>query len=383
MKRRSPARPFGFVRYRPGRASPHLAGFNPPTGGPEVTRAFATEADADVWLAEQHVAVARGAFVDLAGAKTLLAVYWKVWLAERQLAASSRETYAAHGRKYILPAFGHRALGSLRRNELQAWTNRLPVAPRTAKTILAVLQSCLKAAVLDELIVKSNAVGVRAPNARKRKLAVPTSEEVEAIADAFYGRYRVAVHLAAEAGLREGEILGLRVSDLDLLGRRLAVVGQAQTLAGGVQLDLPLKSEAGYRTIPLAPETVEAIALHLATYPARAGLVVTTAAGTPARRSGFNHAWTKAKQRADVADQSLRFHDLRHRYASVLIEAGLDALTVKTLMGHASITETFDTYGHLFPNQSERAAEAITAAIHSRSRTAPRTAEGRPAGQDA
>jgi integrase len=50
----------------------------------------------------------------------------------------------------------------------------------------------------------------------------------------------------------------------------------------------------------------------------------------------------------------LRFHDLRHRYASVLIEAGLDALTIKKLMGHSSITETYDTYGHLFPSQPPR-----------------------------
>jgi integrase len=68
-----------------------------------------------------------------------------------------------------------------------------------------------------------------------------------------------------------------------------------------------------------------------------------------------------AKDRAGV-DHKLRFHDLRHRYASVLIEAGLDALTIKTLMGHSSITETYDTYGHLFPSQSERAAKAVAAA---------------------
>ena len=76
-RKRATARPFGFVRYRKDRARPYLAGFNPPAGGPEVTRAFGTEADADIWLAEQHVAVARGAFVDMGGAKTLLGDYWK------------------------------------------------------------------------------------------------------------------------------------------------------------------------------------------------------------------------------------------------------------------------------------------------------------------
>jgi integrase len=376
-------RPFGFIRTRTGRASPYRAGFNPPDGGPEVSKSFATEDEAEVWLAEQHVAIARGAFVDPSGGRTLLADYWAVWLAERPLRPSSRQTYELHGRKHILPAFGHRPLASLRHNEIQAWVNRLPVGPRTAKTILAVFQSCLRSAVVDDLIPKSVAVGVSAPRARRRRLTVPTAEEVEALAEAMYEPYRVVVHLAAEAGLRQGEVLGLRVEDLDLLGRRLHVARQAQTVRGqGVLLDQPPKSDAGYRTVPLAPDTVEVIAWHLAQHPARAGLVVTSSAGTPVRRSVFNEAWAKAKNRADLA-RPLRFHDLRHRYASVLIAEGLDALTVKTLMGHASITETFDTYGHLFPDQSERAAEAIATSLHGVSRPKPRPKEGTSPAQGA
>jgi integrase len=184
---------------------------------------------------------------------------------------------------------------------MQAWANRLPVSPRTATTILAVLQSYLKAAVADDLIVKSNAVGVKTRRATRRRLVIPTAQEVDAITDAMYGRYSIAVRLAAEAGLRQGEILGLRTEDLDQLGRKLTVSRQAQTVGDGVRLDLPPKSEAGYRTIPLAPDTVDALALHLATYPARKGLVVTSAPGTPVRRSVFSYAWTIAKERAGFA----------------------------------------------------------------------------------
>ena len=225
---------------------------------------------------------------------------------------------------------------------------------------------------VDELIGKSHAVGVKTPTAPRRRLVIPTAEQVVAITDAIFGRYSICVRLAAEAGLRQGEILGLRVEDLDLLNRRLTVFQQAQTLSDGVKVDLLPKSEAGYRTVEIAPETVDAVALHLAIYPARRGLVVTTMAGTPVRRSVFHVAWTKAKNKADIR-QPLRFHDRRHRYASVLIAAGLDALTIKTLMGHASITETYDTYGHLFPSQSERAAKTLSEAIHAPSRTGLRT----------
>jgi hypothetical protein len=86
-------RPFGFVRYRKGRPSPYLAGFHPPGGGPEVTKAFATEEDADVWLAEHHVAAGRGVLLDARGPKTTLGQWWSAFIAERNLAPTARETY--------------------------------------------------------------------------------------------------------------------------------------------------------------------------------------------------------------------------------------------------------------------------------------------------
>jgi integrase len=355
-------RPFGFVRYREGRRKPYLAGFNPRGGGPEVTKAFATSEDADLWLAEQHVSAGRGSLVDPRGHRITLGDWWTVFMAERTLSLSARQTYERHWKNHISLAFGHRQLGSLRRGEIQAWVNRLPVGARTAGTILAILQSALKAATIDDLLVKSPAVGVKAPRAPRRKLIVPTPEEVAALTDCMYGPYQVCVRLAAEVGLREGEFLGLRVEDLDLLGRRLHVSRQCQTIDGeGVVLDLPLKSEAAYRTVPLAPQTADAIGWHLKRYQRR-NLVVLTSARTPVLRGVFLDAWRKAVIKADI-DRPLRPHDLRHRYASVLIAEGLDALTVKTLMGHSSITETFDTYGHLFPDQSERAAQAIAGQI--------------------
>ena len=280
-------------------------------------------------------------------------------MAERPLARSSRETYEAYFRKHIGPVFGDRMVGSLRRNEIQAFVNHLPVSPATAETVLRVLQSVLKAAVVDDLIVKSPAMGVKPPKAsRRRPLVVPTPEEVEVLAGAIFGRYKVAVHLAAEAGLREGEILGLRVEDLDMLGRRLTVTRQAPDAhrrrrprpAAQVGVRLPDRS--------LALATVEAIAAHLATYPAQDGLVVTSSSGGPVRRNNFGERWADAKERAGLT-RPLKFHDLRHRYASVLIAEKADPLTLKTLMGHHSIEQTYDTYGHLFPSQVERAAQAI------------------------
>ena len=358
-----PRLPFGYLRHRPGRPSPWVAGYLDPTTGREVTKAFPDPEAAAVWLAEAHVALAKGTHLDPRGPRTPLGAYWGAWITEARLAPTSRQCYAVWGEKHILSAFGNRELGSLRRGEIQAWANRLPLAPRTAATVLRILQSVLTAAVLDDLIPKSPARGVQPPPAARRDLVIPTGEEVEALAGAMYPRYAIAVRLAAECGLRLGEVAGLRTTDLDMLRRRLQVRRQAQTLTGeGVRLDLPPKSDSGYRTIPMAPATVEAVAAHLAAHPSRDGLVVTTAAGMPLRRGTLNASWTKAKRRAGT-DPALRFHDLRHTFASRLIEAGADALTVKSLMGHASITTTYDVYGWLFPDQLDRAAAAVEAAL--------------------
>jgi integrase len=361
-----------------------LAGFNPPEGGKEITKAFATEEEADLWLAEQFVSIGKGSFIHPDGPKTLLGDYWqyriKQW--ESHLDPSTIETYRRHWNNHIGPAFGRREMGSFKRGEFQAWVNHLPVANSTKRTVLAILQSLLKAAaVVDELIPKSPAVGVKSPPVPRRKLIIPTAEEVYAIADAIHPPYKVAVIIGAETGAREGEILGMRVEDLALPWRKLTISRQAQTVNGKILLDLPPKSDAGYREVPLAPETVDAINLHLKTHRARGGLVVTTSSGAPVRRGTFNDAWNKAKIKAGIENTALRFHDLRHRYASVLIEAGLDPLTVKTLMGHASITETYDTYGKMFESQSERAAQAIAASIHAVSRTNSRTKTSEGAGQ--
>jgi integrase len=354
-------RPFGFVRVRHGRRSPYVAGFNPPLGGPEITRAFATEAEAEVWLAEQYVDIAKGRFIDPTGGKATLGAYWDPWFRGRVLRETSRSTYAAHWRRHIAPVFGERPLASIRRSEIQAWVNRLPVKPTTAKTVLAILQSVLASAVEDDLLAKSPAHKVRPPKAPGRHLVIPEAEAVEAIAAAITPRYRIAVLLAAEAGLRLGEVCGLRLFDVNTLRAELTVRRQAQTIGGrGVVLDLDPKSEAGFRTIPLAPETSADLAQHVRDYPSPHGLVLTTSYLTPVRRNVFNEAWNKAKSRAGLDGPPLRFHDLRHRYASVLIAEGIDAKSIQTYLGHVSITETYDTYGHLLHAQPERARAAIT-----------------------
>lgn len=361
MKRRSVRRPFGFVRERPGRPSPYLASYNPPQGGPERTKAFTTEEAADLWLAEQHVTLTRQGYLPIAAHLVTVRDFGERWLAwkAKTKPANTVEKYEIVLRKHAFPTFGDRTLQSVSPEEFRQWVWGLPLSPGTAGNYGVIFAMMFNSAVADGLLARSPAYKVERPRARKRRLRIPTPAEIAAITTEMYRPLRLMVVLATEAGLRQGELLGLREDAVDLRRGHLDVVGQAQTVTGqGVLLDQETKSDAGYRRIPLEEATVEAIEKHLTDHSHPSGLIFTTQTGRPFRRNLANEHWTKARRKAG-APETLRFHDLRHRYASGLIAHGIEPKRVQYLMGHASITETLDTYGHLWPNGDDKVRDAV------------------------
>lgn len=126
------------------------------------------------------------------------------------------------------------------------------------------------------------------------------------------------------------------------------------------------KTDASVRTIPLPSVALDALSAHLLAFPVVDGdvAIFTAGDGNPLRRSTFNDTWKATLRRAGLPDDREHgFHALRYCYASSLIAAGLNAKLVQTRLGHSSITETFDTYGHLFPEAEEQTRDAAYAAI--------------------
>ena len=101
---------------------------------------------------------------------------------------------------------------------------------------------------------------------------------------------------------------------------------------------------------------LDALSQHLTSYPAE-GLVFTNASGSPLRRSAFGTAWRRATTTAGLP--GMRFHDLRHYYASLLIHHGVSVRTVQARLGHASAAETLDTYSHLWPASDDQTRQAV------------------------
>jgi integrase len=364
-----------------------------PGSNRERTRAFATKVHAEQYAVAMESAKSDGSYIDpTAGKVTLRRYIEREWLptARLHLRPSTIETYTSHLGAHVVPVLGDRPLGSIRKPHVQALVGRLSatLAPTTVETVIATLRTVLAQAVEDERIATNPATRLRLPRVERQVVEPLSSESVLRLADVIAPRYSVAVLLGAGAGLRAGEVLGLTLPRVDFLHRRLRVEHQAVTINGAEPHLGPPKTDTSRRTVPLDDVVLDAIAAHLARYPAHTvpmldergrarsvELVVTNRLGRPVRRSSFGHCWARA-----VADAGLpagtRFHDLRHYYASALIAAGEHPKIIQARMGHATMAETMDTYGHLFPESADSGRGAIDRALASRAATAtdqPRT----------
>jgi integrase len=124
----------------------------------------------------------------------------------------------------------------------------------------------------------------------------------------------------------------------------------------------PVKTASSNRTIPLAQFVLDALASHLRQYPAQPGeLILRTPSGKPVDSDAFTHQWRAACRRAGAA--SVRYHDLRHTYASVLLSRGVNVKAVGSWLGHSSAVVTLTTYAHLLPADEDVARSVLDDAL--------------------
>lgn len=197
-----------------------------------------------------------------------------------------------------------------------------------------------------------------------------TAAEVLALADAIDPHYRTLVLTAAYTGLRAGELHALRHQDVDLLDGRLTVCRALKIWRGGVpEFGAPgeVSTKTGkIRIVELAPELCELLAAHLSPGGARDALVFTNLDGGAIYQSSFlKHYYKPARDRVLPNHPTLRFHDLRHTYVSLLIQQNIHPKMIADQAGHASVAMTMDRYGHLFPADNLKVKTALSAAFNS------------------
>jgi integrase len=284
------------------------------------------------------------------------------------------ERYEQIVRMHIKPALGRGKLKSLTPTHLRAlYKEKLQSrSPRTVQYIHVTLHKALKQAVDDGLVPRNVTEAVKPPQVKREEIRPLTSEQVNVFLEAAReDRLKALYVLAIHTGLRQGELLGLKWEDVDLEAGTLQVRRTLITAKGGPVLSAP-KTKGSRRSVKLTQSAVKALRSHLqrqlgeidrmgALWRANS-LIFASEGGDPLdRRYLTNHRFKPLLKRAGLPP--IRFHDLRHTCATLLLGANVNPKIVSELLGHASIAITLDTYSHVLPNMQSEAAEALENAL--------------------
>jgi integrase len=329
-------------------------------GGRQRRKTFARKGDASRYAAAVEADKQRGQYVDHSD-RTTVAAYARAWAMGRPHRPTTVRRVSGLIEVHIAGTrLGDRRLSAVRPSEVQAWaSDRARVlAPSTLRNLVSLLRSIYASAVLDRLVASSPVVRVTLPRHERARVVPLTVGQVQALADAMPDRNRAMVLTQAGLGLRVGELLALRLEDVDFLRRTVRIEWQ---FAPGAKTRSEPKTPRSRRTVPLPQVVAEALAEHVATFPPAAdGTLFTTGTGAPYRHDHYGGAqiFRAAVKRAGLP-QGTSSHDLRHHYASVLLAAGESVVAVAERLGHDNAALVLSTYGHLMPDSEDRTRRAV------------------------
>ncbi|MGC5030163.1 tyrosine-type recombinase/integrase [Micromonospora sp. DT229] len=322
-------------------------------------RSFTRKVDADRFLAQVEADILRGQYVDPSD-KTTVVEYARRWAAGRAHRPTTARRVASLIETHLAATpLGSRRLAAVVPSEVQAWAaDRAKVlAPSTLRNLVGLLRSIYAAAVLDRLVGRSPVVRVSLPSAHRKRIVPLTVDQVRALADAMPARNRAMVITQAGLGLRLGELLALRVEDIDFTARLVRIEWQ---FAPQSKVRTEPKTPRSRRTVPLPQVVADALRTHCADYPpADDGTVFTTRFAGPYRHDYYGSLIFGAAVRKAGLPESTTSHDLRHHYASVLLMQGESVIVVAERLGHENAALVLSTYGHLMPDSEERTRRAV------------------------
>ncbi len=269
--------------------------------------------------------------------------------------------YAGIVNKHLSPELGRKKLRDLSRAEVRSLYSAKgkELSPRSVDYIHVTLQKVLGQAVRDDLINRNVATGERPRNSRNREeIKALSTEQVRALLAVARDTRNEALYIAAvHTGLRQGELLGLKWTDVDLTGCRLSVRRALKVTDRGLDFGPP-KNKAARRSLPLSKTAVAALRAHRTRQNEerlRLGdlwqdhdLVFPNRVGKPLDHNNLYYREYKVLlQRAGLEYEGFTFHSLRHTFATELFNQRKRPKIIQSLLGHSSITQTMDTYSHL------------------------------------
>jgi integrase len=340
--------------------------------GRRLSHTFSTHRDSQEWIRKTRGQIDDG--LTFAITKITLGDFLKGWLTDTK-AARQRSTWVKNEqicRGYIIPNLGQVKIRDLRPEHIQGLYRSLldqDVGTYTVIKVHTVLHSALQQATLTGMISRNPASYAQPPREPANEMAILNESQVSQLLVAANGhRWEALYHLAIVTGMRQMEILGLKWTDLDWLRQTLRIERQLQRPEGGeaVKFASP-KTRFGKRAIALGGKTIEVLRAHLLYQQGEKtvagikwvenGLIFTNSLGGPIDARNLLRNFKQLLR--DAGLPAIRFHDLRHTAASLMLNAGIPVIVVSRRLGHARASITLDVYGHLIPSMQSEAAELI------------------------
>ena len=301
--------------------------------------------------------------------------WMEVWFqdyAKIKVRPSSHQTYQGHIHNHIRPNIGEIPLEKLTSLDLQKFYKKLlaqgrvdrleakgqpkGLSAKTVRNIHQILSSALKLAQEQRLILTNPAEGCALPRVEHQEMKTLTTVQLasffrEARESGVFELY----YLELATGLRRGELLGLKWEDIDLERGDLRVRRQVSRINGEV-VEAPLKTKNAYRTLPLAEDTVSVLKEQRKKV-GNSPWVFPSPNGGPISPDSVLHMLHRVLKRAGLP--KVRFHDLRHTFATLALQNGVDVKTVSGMLGHFSAGFTLDTYAHITSAAQRQAAKTM------------------------
>lgn len=359
----------------------------------KIRKTFPTQAAAKAWRDDATTAVRKGT---LRAAPTVtVREASEAWLAGARDGSirnrsgdvykpSAIRGYEAALNARILPDLGSTKLSEIGRQDVQDLADRLLADgkdPSTIRNAIMPLRVIFRRAVSRGEVSVNPCTGLELPAVRGRRDRIASPEEAADLLTTLAEDDRPIWATALYGGLRRGELMELRWSDVDLAGGILRV---ERSYDPKERLVVETKSRAGRRRVPIAAVLRDYLLEWKMRSGREEGLVFGKDGETPFEQSSLRQrarkAWADESKRRQDEDETAKalvpigLHECRHTFASLMIAAGVNAKALSTYMGHANIAITLDRYGHLMPGNEDEAAGLLDAYL-ARADTAARVAQ--------
>ena len=301
--------------------------------------------------------------------------YWYENHSKPKIRPTTQETYESRIRLHIIPEIGDLPLNKLTQNDLQQFYGRLKksgrkrftdkygegLSDRMVRMCHATCRSALEKAVQDGLIRVNPAIGCKLPPKKAREMQVLTREELQRflIQAKSEGYYEVFL-LDLATGLRRGELMALQWDDLNFKTGVLNVNKQVYDVRGQLQISTP-KTKNSIRKIVLPPAVVAVLREYKKTVDSRWMFPSPVKEDCPITPGVVRRRLQLILEHAGC--KHVRFHDLRHTFATLALENGMDVKTLSAMLGHVSAATTLDIYTHITDDMQRAAAENIDRGI--------------------